>query len=369
MNYANIRAFYNELQDEESRHIFRSRVEYLFTGDREILRDMTETVNKTFHPAIIIRNVSALPNSVSPDTEVVIFSVGEFSELCCLMLREKGFHVRAFCDPRHKSFQGGYLGAPVISSDTLAADAIYRKCAVVFSNPVWQQVNCELLISKGFRPGNLFVYEGEYRFTNYAHRPGYFEQEFFAFSDGEVYADVGCLDGDTIRQFSRACSGRYAKIFGFEPNPASYRATVDNLAKWGLGDAVVIPKGAWSSESELRFTSEYGADAGAGGARIANFGEITVPTTTLDNALKDEPVTFIKMDIEGAELEALKGAEGLLKKQKPRLAVCLYHKPEDIVEIPEFLYRAGPDYRFYIRHHNYIRENGNYAHDTVLYAV
>jgi FkbM family methyltransferase len=367
MNYANLRAFYNGLQDEESRFIFRSRVKYLFTGDREILREMTLNANRLFHPAIIIRNVEDLLLRESRRKEVVIYSVGEYSERCYDAVIEKGFHVRAFCDPKNARYNAGYLGLPVVSPDELCSDAAFRNCAVVFSNPIWQQINCDLLISKGFNPANLCVYEGEYRFANYAHRPSYFEQEFFAFTDREVYVDVGCLDGDTIRQFSRACSGNYTKIYGFEPHPASYKATVDNLAKWGLRDTVIIPKGAWSAEGEIKFAAEYGS--GEQGARIAEFGGITVQTVPLDEALKDEPVTFIKMDIEGAELEALKGAETLLRKNKPRLAVCLYHKPEDIVEIPEYLYSVRPDYRFYIRHHNCIMENGNYAHDTVLYAL
>jgi len=79
--------------------------------------------------------------------------------------------------------------------------------------------------------------------------------------------------------------------------------------------------------------------------------------------VSDEPVTYIKMDIEGAELNALKGAANTIKKNKPRLAICVYHKPEDILEIPVFLSELVPSYQFYLRHHS------QYYIETVLYAV
>lgn len=78
---------------------------------------------------------------------------------------------------------------------------------------------------------------------------------------------------------------------------------------------------------------------------------------------RNEKVTFIKMDIEGAELETLKGASRLIAEQKPKLAVCVYHKPEDIFTIPEYLRTLNPDYKFYLRYYTFAEW------DTVLYAI
>ena len=73
-----------------------------------------------------------------------------------------------------------------------------------------------------------------------------------------------------------------------------------------------------------------------------------IRTISLDAFLQDERVTFIKMDIEGAELEALQGAERVIRECKPKLAVSIYHKKEDIWEIPHLILTYCPDYRFYL---------------------
>ena len=74
-------------------------------------------------------------------------------------------------------------------------------------------------------------------------------------------------------------------------------------------------------------------------------------------------MTFIKMDIEGAELEALRGAESIIRKQRPKLAICVYHKPEDIWTIPMYILSLQNDYRLFLRHYSF----GDT--ETVLYAI
>lgn len=83
--------------------------------------------------------------------------------------------------------------------------------------------------------------------------------------------------------------------------------------------------------------------------KSSNVQEINVDR--LDEILKDEVITFIKMDIEGSELPALQGAENIIKEQKPKLAICLYHKIEDFWEIPMYIHNLLPEYHFGILHH------------------
>ena len=87
-----------------------------------------------------------------------------------------------------------------------------------------------------------------------------------------------------------------------------------------------------------------------------------IKAVALDDCISDL-VTFIKMDIEGAELEALKGSREILKRYRPRLAISLYHKKEDLEEIPVYIKELVSEYKLYIRHYS------NAGVETVLYAV
>jgi len=88
----------------------------------------------------------------------------------------------------------------------------------------------------------------------------------------------------------------------------------------------------------------------------------TVGTIALDEFINDE-VSFIKMDIEGAEIKALTGARKLIKKYKPKLAISAYHLPLDIIQIPLIIHDMAPEYKLYLRHHSLVH------YETVLYAV
>ena len=103
----------------------------------------------------------------------------------------------------------------------------------------------------------------------------------------------------------------------------------------------------WNKDDILHFESRT-----VGGSLITETGKETIETTSLDNVLNGKKVTFIKMDIEGAEYKALIGAEETIKKWRPRLAICVYHKPEDILEIPTLLLEMHNDYKFALRQYN-----------------
>ena len=83
----------------------------------------------------------------------------------------------------------------------------------------------------------------------------------------------------------------------------------------------------------------------------------------IEEIVKNDKVSFIKMDIEGAELKALEGAKETISKYKPRLAICIYHKYEDIYEIGDYILTLNPNYKLYIRHYT------TCMWETVLYAV
>jgi hypothetical protein len=84
-------------------------------------------------------------------------------------------------------------------------------------------------------------------------------------------------------------------------------------------------------------------------SRLSKNGSVTVPLFKLDTLLKDERPTFIKMDIEGAELEALWGAREIIRKHSPVLAICAYHESDHLWQIPLLIHSINPDLNLYLR--------------------
>jgi hypothetical protein len=120
-----------------------------------------------------------------------------------------------------------------------------------------------------------------------------------------------------------------------------------------------MPLGAWNKNETLSFVS-----VGEGSKIIDESGETeTISAVRVDDVLGSEKVTYIKMDIEGAEINALIGAKNIICRDKPKLAISVYHKRSDIWEIPMLLLKYNPEYKFFLRVYSF---TGN---DTVLYAI
>jgi hypothetical protein len=124
-----------------------------------------------------------------------------------------------------------------------------------------------------------------------------------------------------------------------------------------LSNINLIQAGVGSQTGILAFSSDLKE-----ASRIDEDGDIKVNVIALDEELAGKRITFLKMDIEGSELAALKGAANIISSQKPKLVICLYHRYEDIWQIPAYIWSLYSDYTFYIRHYSNSTE-------TVLYAV
>lgn len=175
-----------------------------------------------------------------------------------------------------------------------------------------------------------------------------------AVGEGAVVVDAGAFDGDTARVFATASGGRHAAIHAFEPDPANHAKLSAAIA--GIPRAHARRLGLWSESGRLRFDA-----SGGHGSRIDADGGGEVDVVALDD-LPDLRPTLIKMDIEGAELPALRGAARTMAEGRPAVAVAVYHRIEDLVEIPAFLHGLRPDARMSLAHHS------GYLFDTVLYV-
>jgi FkbM family methyltransferase len=202
-------------------------------------------------------------------------------------------------------------------------------------------------------------------------------KSFFKFSDNEVYVDGGAYTGDTIERFIRSVDGKFKHIFSFEPSSFNnneirkrLRILQDEFLKPLKPSISLIEKGLWSSETELSFNSNGSLEDDNViitplAAHFVESGMVNhiyednsssnslnkLPVTTLDEATGGR-ATFIKLEIEGSELHALNGAKETIKMNRPKMAISIYHKPEDLIELINFVIETGQGYKLGFRQHS-----------------
>lgn len=178
------------------------------------------------------------------------------------------------------------------------------------------------------------------------------------FNQAERYIDLGAYTGDTVTEFIKQTGGRFTSIIALEPDQKNYGKLADLCHQWQDSRITCYPAGAWHSTGALSFNGR--------GGRSSHLGEngYTVPVYAVDDLLQGEKATYIKMDVEGAEAEALRGLTQTIKAYAPSLAVSAYHRTADFFTLPLLLHELQPDYRLFLRHHPYIP-----AWETNLYAV
>ena len=169
----------------------------------------------------------------------------------------------------------------------------------------------------------------------------YFEDFLNLKPEGEVFVDVGGFDGFTSREFIKR-SPNYKSVYLFEPEKANITIAKQKLKN--LANIFIIEKGLSNKKDIVRFSADGSIST------ITEDGGVEIHVDALDNIVDDD-VSFIKMDIEGAESLAIEGAKQTILKHHPRLAICVYHKPTDLRAIPEQIFAIRDDYDIYLRHY------------------
>lgn len=182
----------------------------------------------------------------------------------------------------------------------------------------------------------------------------YFDNDIVSNCKDEVFIDGGAFIGDTIEDFEKWANTGYKKIYAYEADLDNYKI----LQKISQNNKKIrcINKALWNKKEKLKFTSDKSRSL------LTDDGIVVVEAEPLHVETGDK-VTFIKLDIEGAELEALEGMKDIILENRPKLAICIYHKYDDLWKIPQYIHQLVPEYRLYVRHYHYTWE------ETVLYAV
>ena len=356
---------FSMLSDDESKKIFVNLLLYKFTGVRQYFEDikyrpdeLTDefTVHKMYDNGLLkhikARNGSNIiwlisnPNSYQNALE---FSkhIGSYYNLCLLDFNSK---------------ESDYNEIQVFN--TLPLHIVSANTLIVADDKLTSEVKSKL-ISDGVEINQIITWDLWNRFDN---TNQYFDPDIISYCDNEVFLDVGSLDFTTSINFiQRAGMDNIKRIYVFEPNPKMQQRINENIEASGIERSKIVVQllGLYNTNNTVSF------DIQRPSYYINNNSDSDIPPTvsesikviSLDELDIQEKITFIKLDIEGAELNALKGALNTIKKDKPKLAISVYHKPTDMILIPYFIKSISPEYKLYLRHYS------STPTETILYAV
>jgi FkbM family methyltransferase len=356
-----------------------------------------------------------LAQQAGTDGSVVIFGAGRLGGLCARALARAGVRLAAFCDNdpalAGKTREGALVLSPSEAAQKHGASALFVvaiwtgtgaggmndflaglralgcRRVVPFPALLWRAGGPDLPFHAFDRPGTILAAAAKLRelaqrladersqevllaqlrqrlhgeFTSLP-RPAlqYFVPEAGPLRDDEIFVDGGAFDGDTLRTFLRETAGRFAEYHAFEPDPhnlAGLRATVAGLPAAERDRVFVHPVALAAVDGAVGFVT----DAAPTSRRVERAG-LEVPARALDSALAGRRVTFLKLDIEGGEAEALRGARRIVAEEGIVVAACVYHRPEDLWEIPAQLRVLQPKASFFLRQH------GGDGWETVCYV-
>lgn len=176
-------------------------------------------------------------------------------------------------------------------------------------------------------------------------------RQLVAPTEDELYMDLGAYNGDTINELGCLTDWHWQEVLAVEPdrrNCRKLRALAQSLAAEGLA-VEVHEAGIWSEVGELGFSDSGGRQSTFIGAQ-----KRTVPVTTIDAVADGRAVTLIKMDVEGAEVQAIAGGRQTISTFRPKLFVAAYHYDVDLFRLPLLLWKLVSEYKIYLRKHPYV---------------
>lgn len=174
-----------------------------------------------------------------------------------------------------------------------------------------------------------------------------------------VYVDCGAYDGDSVEDYLKFTKRDQPKVLAIEPDPDTYK--ILKIRYKNSSNITCVCCGVWDEDGQISFSNGKGmashVDSENGMSKIS--------VRSIDSLVGNDRVSFIKMDVEGAEKKALHGARKTIERDKPILAISAYHLPEDLAVLPQIIrdFDSEDVYQLYLRHH------GVSAAELVLYAI
>ncbi|MCI8691098.1 MAG: FkbM family methyltransferase [Oscillibacter sp.] len=351
------RECYQLLQDELSRNIFEARLVLDYNPSSENIARIVALSEQQKWMDVVEENIPTIIHTIEEKPrKLVLYGTNVTGRAIASRFIEKGLGFYGFCGRRAKEFPDGLMGKPVLLPEYLfqypddfyvvvsACESADEIAAILNDHHFPQE---QILFN--FKPASMVDHQ-------YFDFPALFRR-------GTAFVDGGCLNCRTSYLFADWCGGEYSKIFAFEPDPVSVSICEKNLSIRNIRDFHLIQAGLSNQIGKAVFrTGLYNCSHIV---KEDSTGEnlLSLPLTTVDHTVGKERIGFIKMDIEGAEFDALHGAKGVIVRDKPLLAISAYHRTGDMLAIMDYLHDLVPEYRFWLRHYSIGTA------DTVLYAA
>lgn len=334
-------------------------------------------------------SVTALKN----ERVFIIFGTGKFAREVFLHFIVRNIDVICFVDndvTRH----GYFMGKPVFGPECLSSidvpivicsswhkdilkqlSKLENKGVVYIADPflsvfddldLGEEIMSEILTyykefdedSRGILTGIIGLRVGQIDLLKISNYSQYFHP-LMSFNENDVIIDGGSYVGDTVQNFEKK-NIRVKEFHCFEPDASNFKklSQIETSAELHLNNV-----GLWSESGNLNFSSSD--ESISYGCKINKEGSGLIKVISIDDYCRENNIspTVIKMDIEGAEREALLGAKDTIVKMKPKLAISVYHKYDDVWKVQKIIKEMRPDYQFYLGHHT------SSWMETILYAI
>lgn len=174
-------------------------------------------------------------------------------------------------------------------------------------------------------------------------------ETLFTFHDHEVYADLGAYNGDTIEEFINLAGENYDHIYAVEPDKKNFVKLRNFVEEGQIRKCTLVNKGIWSEDTVLRFYQRGGRMSS-----LSEAGKVEVEVTSIDTLVGGGNLSYVKMDVEGVEKEALEGGQKVISAQGPKLFVAAYHHDNDLWQLPLQIKALNPNYKLMLRRHPYV---------------
>lgn len=356
-----------------------------------------------------------LINKIAEYSEIIIFGAGIGGKQTLELLKTLGYEnkMKAFTDNSKEKIGTIYLGYPIISPIEISEK--FRAALILVSSTAFSDIKQQLLEMPEILENNIYYFQPaglsleknddlefikkniskyqlvyqkladeksqfifsnllNYRITkkikyldelagNIDEEEGqYFDRDILSeYTFDEGFVDAGAYIGDTMSSFYKRYPDYQGNYYCLEADPLIYKKLCKDIKERNNPKILAYQCAVWDEEGEVKFDS---TSFGNGeGNRISEKGD-SVKCCSLDKLFAGKKISFVKMDIEGAERKGLLGAREIIKSDLPILAICIYHRPEDFFDIPMLIDNiAKNEYTFFIRQYRFGQS------ETVLYAM